>query len=553
MVSTRSRSRHRYNTAAASPNEHILADVPRWVPDPHPYTTTIDFDGDTEIPDTDHDTEFPVDPRLEAPDIDLNLDLPDADHDTEIPVDPELEARDLDIDFDIPDADRNHEIHGDPDPDDPDFDPEADEADLDSDAELSEYADPAEFDPDVELVGFGPAPTVIKVEESEAFTPADKKEEQNSHAVSPSATLLHNTVWDIVDGHMTELESTVQAVFAEMEVEVPSIQVVGFLSAELRVAVSVPKRIWTPLTHQKVTKMASTSLVACCWARNSRLYLEILPRVLRNVDPSHDLLSWSVTQPQRVCIENNIDRDTPHRSNPDWQLYQSLALILRWSVLLNAEDLAAAMDWLWDSRVANTDSRRVAQKTNDNSASAVHVGRGLTPAQQLLQEAFPRGWQTIPTSSEGYRCGFYAMINSMTAQHSSLGIPTIDELDRLLSHPEIRDFITTSLDSSLDTTQNFRGDQLAAVMYLWGKGRRVPLNLRLGLVIERQDPFLFPTATDDQPDVVIVWIHNNGLDDGNDNGLAVMGHYSGLRQKATLEERGIIKHCSRLSVMRSSP
>lgn len=160
----------------------------------------------------------------------------------------------------------------------------------------------------------------------------------------------------------------------------------------------------------------------------------------------------------------------------------------------------------------------------------------LPSPARLLHMAFPHGWRTIETSSAGYKCGFFAIINSMRAQHGSLGVPTIDELDGLLQHPDIRDFVVTSQASSLDATQNFRADQLAAVLLHWGRGRPTPLNLCLGLVVENEPPFVVPTSTSDRPDVIMVWIHNNGAGSSDEDDPAIMGHYSGLRPTTEVDD-----------------
>ncbi|KAI9712889.1 MAG: hypothetical protein M1812_006758 [Candelaria pacifica] len=134
-------------------------------------------------------------------------------------------------------------------------------------------------------------------------------------------------------------------------------------------------------------------------------------------------------------------------------------------------------------------------------------------------KAFPRGYLTIHTSSEGYLCGLRAVINTMRAMHGSLPCPTIEELQKIASSPT---FVQHCKDFGMDNQNDFSADQIGAVLYTWGQRRG--LNLRLAYIPKGRYPRLIPHPND-QP-TQVVWIYNDGY---NLTGIeGAIGHYSGM-------------------------
>lgn len=148
----------------------------------------------------------------------------------------------------------------------------------------------------------------------------------------------------------------------------------------------------------------------------------------------------------------------------------------------------------------------------------------LSAAEYACWRAFPDGWMTIQTSADGFLCGWHAVILSMHAQYPFLPYPTVAELQALFAARAEEFAAVFDMENSCD----FSIDQIAAILYQWGRGGGRGLNLRVGYVENGVAPLLV-SHPDEGQDVRVLWVHNDGrYRDG-------IGHFSGLR-RATREE-----------------
>lgn len=104
---------------------------------------------------------------------------------------------------------------------------------------------------------------------------------------------------------------------------------------------------------------------------------------------------------------------------------------------------------------------------------------------------------------EGLLCGFFAVINSMCAQYPELPCPTREELQAIFEE-QAMEFAEVF---DMDNTYDFSIDQVAAIVYRWGKPQG--LNLRIGYVEEGNTPLLV-SHPNEEWDVRVLWIHNDG-------------------------------------------
>jgi hypothetical protein len=159
-------------------------------------------------------------------------------------------------------------------------------------------------------------------------------------------------------------------------------------------------------------------------------------------------------------------------------------------------------------------------------------------APLLFEQAFPNGYEVIPTSSQGLRCGFYAAINSLVAQHpdiatsnQTLAPPTIDDLMEVFRSPE---FTQWQAGFSLSNEDNFYVDQVAAVLHFWADTYR-DHNVQLGYVLQGTDPVLL-RFDDEGTARADVWIYN---DNHEARGRGMLNHFSALRHRpATTQAQG---------------
>lgn len=104
---------------------------------------------------------------------------------------------------------------------------------------------------------------------------------------------------------------------------------------------------------------------------------------------------------------------------------------------------------------------------------------------------------------------------SMWAQWPTLPQPSRDDLIAIFQ----RQSVEFALVFGMENTDNFSVDQVAAVLYAWGRERG--LNLRLGYLEDGATPLLVSHPHEDE-DVRVVWVHNDGNWDGG------IGHFSGI-------------------------
>ena len=150
---------------------------------------------------------------------------------------------------------------------------------------------------------------------------------------------------------------------------------------------------------------------------------------------------------------------------------------------------------------------------NPSAAALSH----LHDAANEFVRCFPGHWQIIETSAEGLLCGWHAVILSLCAQYPALPYPTLGELITVFER-QSAEFAQVF---DMENTDNFSVDQVGAVLYSWGRERG--LNLRLGYLEEGASPLLVSHPNEDE-DVLVVWIHNDGLWNGG------IGHFSGMNR-----------------------
>lgn len=145
-----------------------------------------------------------------------------------------------------------------------------------------------------------------------------------------------------------------------------------------------------------------------------------------------------------------------------------------------------------------------------------------TDAQVAYDMVFPHGHQVITTSRDGLLCGFAAVAETMWSMFRDLAVPTIPELQEIRGSQEFRDH---GRGFGMDNENNFTIDQVGAVLFFWGRSHG--LNLRIGYIIDGQEPQLLPHANDEQ--VIIVWVHNDNGQSLSTEGASALGHFSGVK------------------------
>jgi len=151
------------------------------------------------------------------------------------------------------------------------------------------------------------------------------------------------------------------------------------------------------------------------------------------------------------------------------------------------------------------------------------------------EQPHPVGLEPIPTASTGLRCGFYALIGSMEAQHPGLPQPTLEDLDQAFRSEEVA---AANSEFGLDNTDNFRADQLAAVIRHWAS--RNAINIQLGVDVDGGDSYLIPIPAGIQSTPITLWIHNNNAEELDG---ASMSHYSAMAPlpPATVDPEELLK------------
>ncbi len=151
----------------------------------------------------------------------------------------------------------------------------------------------------------------------------------------------------------------------------------------------------------------------------------------------------------------------------------------------------------------------------------------LPKGEQVFHWAFPNSPRIIPTPGDGL-CGLHAIRSSLRAQAPHLPVPSVEELLAVLDRDdEDNRRIAEAIDGSrhrgavrepdaYDSNRTwFLQDHLAAIFYLWGRGRG--LDVALGIWTQNRG-YRVHDSDSTRLDTPIIWIHHNGFN-----------HYSGLR------------------------
>ncbi|KAI4253041.1 MAG: hypothetical protein LQ352_003933 [Teloschistes flavicans] len=142
-------------------------------------------------------------------------------------------------------------------------------------------------------------------------------------------------------------------------------------------------------------------------------------------------------------------------------------------------------------------------------------------AQEHCDSSFPDGWISVPTSSNSFRCGIFAIITSMI--YMDLASPTEKELMEIYWRDGIQARFWMHLeDGETPNGEYIRGDQLGVMLQTWGDEHN--MNLVLGHVTGHPSspPYLYGEV--EGPDPILVWIYNNGYD-------GPLAHWEGVTRK----------------------
>lgn len=162
--------------------------------------------------------------------------------------------------------------------------------------------------------------------------------------------------------------------------------------------------------------------------------------------------------------------------------------------------------------------------------------------QAEFTQAFPYGYDIIPTESEGARCVLYALKNSIANYGMDLPVPTVDELFAISTSPSAqKEFaallaldpeVTPVEDANKEenkaplahtSTSELRVDHTTRILYDYGLTHK--RNLQLAIFQSGVIPYIVPINT--QEAVEMIWIH--GYDIEISPGVFAAGHYSGLK------------------------
>lgn len=192
-------------------------------------------------------------------------------------------------------------------------------------------------------------------------------------------------------------------------------------------------------------------------------------------------------------------------------------------------------------------------------AASPRVQDRLQYALDKARDAFPRGYDIIPTSSEGMFCTFFALIESIKAQHPQAPIPDMwKDLVPMLDSSELED-ARNALEAcrrfcqeggqamSREAAETNHGhlliDHAIGAVYHWFR-KTHQVDVAIGLIREAGDknnprpPQLFETDTTG-PNTLYIWIYCDMAYDNVAEGFAtappgvtIFNHFSGLRSIA---------------------
>ena len=157
-------------------------------------------------------------------------------------------------------------------------------------------------------------------------------------------------------------------------------------------------------------------------------------------------------------------------------------------------------------------------ETNPPSAEFSYSMPISTEADIRYAEDLPAGYFPINTSGEGQLCGMRAVIHTITAMHTDLIPPTVNELMTIFDSEKFQEHVAPF---GLDNTNNFHVDQIAALLQFWGQ-KYCFEDLQLGYILHGT-PHLVQHRSNGRARTV--WIHHNGVN-----------HYEGVRPRTVLSD-----------------
>lgn len=162
----------------------------------------------------------------------------------------------------------------------------------------------------------------------------------------------------------------------------------------------------------------------------------------------------------------------------------------------------------------------------DSSTDVERRARTEARRDYFLRQAFPNGYDIVDTPATGLKCGLFAIIASVRYQRPGLNPPTLNELMGMLrSHYHI---VSTTSRRALTADRDLTVDQLTAVLYWWGVGQG--LNLQLGYIYKHEGrPYLCSTATDHKSDAQRIWVSNTQVEAAGTGGL---NHWESMRPRS---------------------
>ncbi|KAF4990463.1 hypothetical protein FGRMN_8456 [Fusarium graminum] len=165
----------------------------------------------------------------------------------------------------------------------------------------------------------------------------------------------------------------------------------------------------------------------------------------------------------------------------------------------------------WEEHNVASTYRTRAKKSHD-SKKRTHISKANHEDNDLdLTNA-----KIIPTEVGNLECGFFSLINSITAQLPNINPPTITDLRQIFQGTDMRQ---RNAEALMTNHNNLTVDQIAGILELWGQSQS--LNLQLGTMIEGEDPLIVPGQDGSQT----IWIHNDNV---NSTSPELFNHFSGV-------------------------
>ncbi|TPX10353.1 uncharacterized protein E0L32_008758 [Thyridium curvatum] len=166
---------------------------------------------------------------------------------------------------------------------------------------------------------------------------------------------------------------------------------------------------------------------------------------------------------------------------------------------------------------------------------------------------FPHGHEILPTSAVGLRCALFAIVLSTQAQHPELAAPSIQDLEAVLSWPELAEARMMleearnagqetgpgydRRDADLESDAHFSIDHVASIVHQWFL-KVSGIDVTLGIIRRDMGYQRFLLRTTDA-DTTTIWIENDMAREhvqeeaGSEAALSlnIMNHFSGVKPK----------------------